>query len=57
MKKYRVTFLAITERDYDVDAEDFEDAKAVASEILDDDIEVSYEWKSDARVVDVEELK
>lgn len=57
MKKYKVTFLAITERDYDVDAKNLEDAKEIASEILDDDIEVSCEWKSDARVVDVEELK
>ena len=55
MKKYKVTFLAITERNYEVDAENFEEAKEFASTDLENDIEVCNAWKSDARVVDIEE--
>ena len=55
MKTYRVTFLAITERDYEVEAKDFEEAKELAITTLEVDDEVSNAWKSDARVVDIEE--
>jgi hypothetical protein len=55
MKKYKVTFLAITERDYEVEAKDFEEAKDLAITTLEIDDEVSNAWKSDARVVDIEE--
>ena len=54
MKTYRVTFLAMTERHYEVEAKDFNEAKDLASTILEVDDEVSDAWKSDARVVDIE---
>ena len=60
MKTYRVTFQSATEREYEVEADNKEDAEERACEELYDDRDdglVSKAWYQSACTIDIEEQK
>lgn len=56
MKTYKVTFQSTTEREYEVKADNKEDAEQRASEAMYDDDTVSKAWHQSACTIDIDEL-
>ena len=57
MKKYIVQFQSTTCREYEVKANNEEDAEERASEAMYDDDTVSKAWYQNASTIDIEEVK
>jgi hypothetical protein len=56
MKTYKVTFQAKTEREYEVEADNEDDAEERAIEAMYDDDTVSKAWYRSACTIDIDEV-
>jgi len=55
MKTYEITFTSTTYRTYSIQAEDVDTAEFLASEVLEDDEEVTRTWFKNAEIDDIRE--
>jgi len=55
MKTYEITFTSTTYRTYSIQAEDVDTAESLASEVLEDDGEVTRAWFKNAEIDDIRE--